>query len=85
MVIEYAYTSYESMFVSIDFCCGCLHLVDAVISVLAGSARAARSQRILAELMYMQPCVIMIGLRSISFVTTSYFVQLPRSLTRPLS
>ena len=47
------------MFVSIDFCYGYLHLVDAVISVLASSARAPRSQTILAELMYMQPCIVM--------------------------
>ena len=62
MVILNDYTSYESMCVSIDFCYGYLHLVDAVISVLASSVRASRSQRMLAELMYMQRCMVMTGL-----------------------
>ena len=62
MVILNAYTSYESMFVSNDFCYGYLHLVDAVVSVLASSARVPQSQRMLAELMYMQPCIVMTGL-----------------------
>ena len=61
MVILNVYTSYESMFVSNDFCYGYLHLVDAVMSVLASSARVPRSQRMLAELMYMQPCIFMTG------------------------
>ena len=45
------YTSYESMFVSLDFYYGYLHLVDAVISVLASSARALSAWRMLVELM----------------------------------
>ena len=62
MVVLNDYTSYESMFVSIDFCYGYLHLVDAVKSVLASSARAPSSQRMLAGLMYMQPCVVVAGI-----------------------
>lgn len=71
MVILNDYTSCESMFVSVDFCYGYLHLVDAVISVLSKlCSRSLLSKDAYRVDVYAAPCCCD-RTRGIHLVTTS--------------